>query len=205
MRTAQISFQNKKVLIIGGGKQGILRAKQFLEEGAQVIIVTPSISKELCCLLYEYRDELDENGEARDSGYLGKLHCIEKEYQEKLIENAFLIFACTADRELNHQIVLDANEKGMLSASVHKDSEASYHPLRFRDYPNLHVAMSTNGAFPSYLDTILEEIEASYHNHHHNELEELRGWRAQVLQREENQDVRKALLQDWKARNKINV
>ncbi len=188
MRTAQISFQNKKVWIIGGGNQGILRGKQFIEEGAQVIFVTPSINKGLQEIL------------------AGGVSCIEGVYQKELITEGFLVFACTNNRELNHQIVLDTNQKGMLSASVHKDSEASYHPLRFRDYPNLHIAMSTNGAFPSYLDTILEEIEGSYHQNHHEKLEELRAWRAEVLESERDPEVRRGILKDWKVRgNKWNV
>lgn len=184
MRTAQISFQNKKVWIIGGGNQGILRGKQFIEEGAQVIIVTPSINKELREIL------------------VGGVSCIESVYQKELIVDGFLVFACTDNRELNHQIVLDANRKGMLSASVHNDCEASYHPLRFRDYPNLHVAMSTNGAFPSYLDTIMEEIEGSYQKNHHELLEELRVWRAEVLASEQDSEIRRAMFRDWKVRKK---
>lgn len=180
MRTAQISFQNKKVWIIGGGNQGILRGKQFIEEGAQVIFVAPSINKELQEIL------------------VGGVSCIESVYQKELITDGFLVFACTDNRELNHQIVMDANEKGMLSASVHKDSEASYHPLRFRDYPNLHVAMSTNGAFPSYLDVLLEEIEQNYHQVHHEKLEELRVWRGEILAQGLDKEERKAILKSWK-------
>ncbi len=199
MRTAQISFQNKKVWIIGGGSQGVLRGKQFIEEGAQVIIVTPSINKELRELLAAHM----EHGE--ETSAMGDVSCIESVYQKELINDGFLVFACTDNRELNHQIVLDGNQKGMLSASVHKDSSASYHPLRFRDYPNLHVAMSTNGAFPSYLDTILEEIEGSYHQSHHEKLEELRAWRAEVLASELDPEVRRAMFRDWEARNNKHV
>lgn len=146
MRSAQISFVNKKVYIIGSGKQAIKKGQSFMGEGAKVIFIAPSFEQ----------DFTETMGNAT-------YECIEKTYEhaceEGDIQGGFLVYACTDDSVLNHQIVTDANANNMLSASVHKDGEASYHPMKSIDYPHMHVAVSTNGAYPSYNADLLEEME----------------------------------------------
>lgn len=157
MRSAQISFANKKVWIVGGGNQALKKGRQFIEEGANVIFVAPY-----------FREEIRELAEEESCVLL------ENFYRAEDILGGFMIYACTDNRKVNHQIVLDGNEKGMLSGSVHKDAAASYHPLQFVDYPNLHVAVSTNGAAPAYNREILVEFHELYEATHREKLEKLR-------------------------------
>lgn len=164
MRSARISFKNKKIWIIGGGKQALTRGRQFMEEGAVITFVAPS-----------FRQELEQYIE------MNQIPVIEGTYNNQLIGDGFLVYACTDNHELNHAIVVDANEKGLLSASVHEDEDASYHPLKSADYPNMHVAISTNGAFPSYNREILADIEATYESVHHERLERLRSAREAIM------------------------
>lgn len=171
MRSAQISFQAKKVMIIGGGRLALKKGCQFKEEGAEVIYIAPTLCEDIknethICKMYETSD----------------------------LDNAFLVYACTDDQEINHQVVLDANSKGMLSASVHQDKDATYHPLQFCDLPHLHVALSTNGTFPAYINEIMEEIIDSYETIHHDILEELKKIREYILMLGLEQNEKKELL-----------
>ncbi len=163
MRSAQISFKNKPILIVGGGKQALKKGRQFIEEGAKVTFLAPSISNEL----REY-------------------DCINQTYNTDYLKEVFLVYACTDDKELNHKIILEGNQEGILTASAHYDEEASFHPLVSRDYDDLHIAVSTNGAYPMYIPILLEDIEALYLNHHAEKLKELRVFRQSLL--EENVD-----------------
>lgn len=164
MRSVQISFVNKKIWIVGGGNQALRKGNQFIEEGAKVIYISPSFHVEILA-----QQELG----------LCILH--EKIYEAEDIKDSFLVYACTDNRELNHQIVLDTNEEGILSGSVHRDSMATYRPLQFVDYPHMHVAVSTNGAYPSYNQEVLDEFTQSYHSKHHDKLELLRKSREEKL------------------------
>lgn len=164
MRSVQISFVNKKICIIGAGNQALRKGKQFIDEGAKVIYISPSFHVEI---LAQQED--------------GLCILLEKTYEAEDIKDGFLVYACTDNRELNHQIVLDANEKRILSGSVHRDSIATYRALQFVDYPHMHVAVSTNGAYPSYNQEILDEFAQSYHNKHHHTLENLRKSREDKL------------------------
>lgn len=158
MRSAQISFQAKKVMIIGGGRLAFKKGCQFQSEGAEVIYLAPTLCEEIkkethICKMYEASD----------------------------LDNAFLVYACTDDKKINHQVVLEANRNGMLSASVHQDKDATYHPLQSCDLPHLHVALSTNGTYPAYINEIMEEIIDRYETIHHDVLEELKNIRDYVL------------------------
>lgn len=158
MRSAQISFKNKKVVIVGGGKQALKKVQDFLKEEADVKVISlhaiESISQDIVTL---------------------------KPYDKKDIEGAFLVFACTDNKKLNHQIVIDANMQNSLSASVHKDDEATYHPLRFKEYNQMHLALSTNGAYPAYMDVMLKTFEEIYYTQFETTLEDLRFIREHVL------------------------
>lgn len=158
MRSAQISFQAKKVMIIGGGRLALKKGRQFQEEGAEVIYVAPTLCEDI----------------KKETHFC-------KEYEASDLRDAFLVYACTDDKEINHQVVLDANHKGMLSASVHQDKDATYHPLQSCNLPHLHVALSTNNAFPAYINEIMDEIVDSYENIHHEVLVKLKGIREYVL------------------------
>lgn len=173
MRSAQLSFCKKKVWIIGSGKQAIKKGLEFEIEGAQVIYIAKEISVDL-----------------KDKEY------IHKSYEKNDINDGFLVYACTDNKKLNHQIVIDANEKGMLSASVHKDKDATYHPLRFEDYPYLHIAMSTKGSYPFYMDILFKEIDELYENKYHKVLECLSKIRSYLLSLKLSVVDRRSLLKD---------
>lgn len=162
MKSARISFRNKTVWIIGAGNQAMVKGQQFIEEGAKVIFVAPSCHE-------DFPEWLGKSNSLYQNGSYQK-----KCYEKDDIHCGLLVYACTDNRKLNHQIVLDVNDIGLLSASVHGDEDATYHPLQSADYPHMHVAFSTNGAAPSYNRVLLEEMGASYQAIHHEKLSKLR-------------------------------
>lgn len=182
MRSAQISFTNKKVWIIGAGRQAMKKGRQFIEEGAMVVFVAPFFDDKF---KKEYLTEFA----------IHTYMCVEKSYEMAKIQDGFLVYACTDQQELNHRIVMDANEMGLLSASVHRDMDASYHSMKSIDYPHMHMAISTNGAYPSYnkdlleevemtFDKVLNEMQKSYEEIHHEKLKALRIARAETTKKQ---------------------
>ncbi|MEG1847201.1 MAG: NAD(P)-dependent oxidoreductase [Lachnospiraceae bacterium] len=107
---------------------------------------------------------------------------VQKAYEPTDIAGAFLVYACTDDSSLNHQIVLDANANQSLSASVHQDDSASFHALRSEDFGLLRVAVSTKGAYPSFGQMVIEELRARYTDSYASRLLILQPFRAKILQ-----------------------
>ena len=173
MRSAQISFKNKKVVIVGGGKQAYKRVQQFLSEEAKVQVITSTL----------YADISEE------------IVCI-KQYEKQDLKDAFLVFACTDDKELNKKIVEDANSLNVLSASVHKDMNATYHPLQSKDYENMHLALSTNGAYPAYIPKMMQDMEEVYKDKYQQVLSDLRILREFILSLNLSQEERTSLLRE---------
>lgn len=173
MRSAQISFKNKPILIVGGGTQALKKGRQFMEEGAKVTFLAPSISSEL--------QEYD---------------CINQSYNTENLKGMFLVYACTDDKELNHTIIREGNQEGILTASAHYDEDATFHPLVSRDYDDLHIAVSTNGAYPMYIPVLLEDMEALYFNNHAEKLKELRVFRQNLLDENIDSKTRHNLLKN---------
>lgn len=159
MRSVQLSFKHRNVLIIGGGKQAWRKAQGFLKEEAEVHLCAP-------VFLPEIPKELR----------------IERVYDKECLNGTFLVYACTEDADLNHQIILDANRKGILSASIHHDNDATLHPMRERKLPYLDVAITTKGASPAYGELILQDIKERYDTTYHHRLEALQVIRKHVLQ-----------------------
>lgn len=158
MRSGQISFKHKNVVIIGGGNQAAKKADDFLKEEACVKVISKDFLESI-------------NEDVR----------VYKEYDITDIEDAFLVYACTNDKELNHCIVKDANAKNILSASVHKDEEATFHPLYMSDLDNMHIAFSTKGASPAYLKKVEESFKELYENNFKDLLNDLKCIREYVL------------------------
>lgn len=88
-----LNIQNMKITIIGGGKVAYRKATNFLDFGKEVTVV----SKEF----------VDEFNEIKD-----KIEMIYDEYNERYIEDSFVVVAATNNKEINHKIGTYCNEKG---------------------------------------------------------------------------------------------
>lgn len=130
---AEISLRGKRVLLIGGGKQALRKAKKLQKQGAFLTAVAPSFLEEFFTIC----DRVLMQG-----------------YDRCLIAGSFLVIAATDNPELNHQIVQDANEQGALSMSIQVDENATVHSVGSREFEGITAAVSTHGVYPA-LDSLL--------------------------------------------------
>lgn len=136
---AELSLSGKPVLVVGGGAQALRKARRFAQEGACLTAVSPSFTKgfETACdrMLYQ-------------------------KYETALLDGMFLVAAATDDRVLNRRIVSEANARGILTMSVHQDSDAVLHSVGSREFGGITAAVSTHGAYPALDSALLERWEA---------------------------------------------
>ena len=132
-----INFKDKTVVIVGGGAVASRKALQFLKEGAKVKIIASRIDRKLEALEVEK--------------YL-------TDYQPKYLQNAFFVYIASDDRELNNQIIRDADELGVLCACA-TSSMASLKAMKVVETENLLLGISTKGQYPAFTKKLAYELE----------------------------------------------
>ncbi len=138
MISINFNEKNKKVLIIGGGKQALVKGEKF----SDCTYLSPS-----------FIDEVPEDKR------------ILKVYQPEDILGYYIVIAATNNKDLNHQIICDCNEKNILCASIHNDEDASIYFQKELDFPCLHIGFSTKGTCPGYHKILERDLKALYQQH----------------------------------------
>lgn len=145
---AQIHWKNKRVLIVGNGKQGKRKKAQFEQEGAIVLVK-------------------------------------DRAFQEADLEGADLVYACTSDREFNQQLVQMANARGIFSANIHQDSQATFHACQEKNFDQLAFGFTSHGTYPLYLEVIKEDLTDLYQNKWEDQLRLLAPFRKRLMGRKD--------------------
>ena len=101
-----INLENKKVLVIGGGKVAAKKIEQILEYGADITVVTENVVEEKLLQLENVKIENNQKIEN------------DKAKIEKLVKGYFLVIAATDNEELNENIANVCDSNGMLINNV---------------------------------------------------------------------------------------
>lgn len=132
-----LDVTNQPVLIIGGGKVALRKARLFLKEGAQVSILASTFLPDFTTM---------------------PVTCITKEYETRDLGSAFFVLAASDCVRVNEQVVLDANRQGKLSMSVHGDSFANTNILVSEVSEEFQLALSTNKGYPAMNQVMLQDV-----------------------------------------------
>lgn len=158
-----LKFNNKEILLVGGGSRALKKAGELMSDGAK-----------LTCISLAFIPGIDKMD----------ITFIQKSFENSDIEKKyFMVYALTDDRELNHQIVLETNEKGIISASYHQDKDATFVAMKYEKYDDLTVALSTSGKYPAFTKTVFDDIESVYSKRHDERLKNLGIIRTYMLEK----------------------
>ncbi|NOJ32637.1 MAG: siroheme synthase, partial [Candidatus Nitrosocosmicus sp.] len=108
-----LNLKDKKVLVIGAGREGSKRIENLSKQGCQIIVLSEAVN----VLLYELEDVgrhpiVIIRRRIKDIDFLDKFNDI------------FLILAATNDQSLNMTIVKEAKKRNILSYSIDDPSSA---------------------------------------------------------------------------------
>ena len=149
-----INLENKKVLVIGGGKVAAKKIEKILEYGADITVVTENVMEEKLLKLENVKIENNpkiENDKAKI---------------EKLVKGYFLVIAATDNEELNENIANVCDSNGMLINNV--SSKVNMNAMFGGIVKNseFQIAISTSGknckrsrAMKSEIQKVLDKIE----------------------------------------------
>lgn len=149
-----INLENKKVLVIGGGKIAAKKIRKILEYGADITVVTEDVAEKGLLQLENIKIESNRKIENNKSEI------------EKLVKGYFLVIAATDNEELNENVARICDSNGILINNVSSKirMNAMFGGIVKND--EFQIAVSTGGknckrsrAMKSEIQKILDKIE----------------------------------------------
>ena len=137
-----INIENKKCVVIGGGKIAYDKIIGLLEAGANVEIIAPKI----CTEIENLRD---------------KVKILRENYSAEKISDGVILIAATNNSALNQQIANDARAKNFLVNIVDDISSDFIVPSRIRRGDFL-LAISTGGSSPAFSKFVRKMLERDF-------------------------------------------
>lgn len=149
-----INLENKKILVIGGGKVAAKKIEKILEYGADITVVTENVVEEKLLQLENVKIENNQKIEN------------DKAKIEKLVKGYFLVIAATDDEELNENIANVCDSNGMLINNVSSKIKMNAMFGGIVKNSEFQIAISTSGknckrsrAMKSEIQKVLDKIE----------------------------------------------
>lgn len=136
-----LRMDNKKILIVGTGEVGKRRAKRFLKEGAEVILVGNNVSNEL-----------------KEKGAIFKTI----ENLVKLVDWADIVVVASGDEKLNSYVSSISSEKLLNRADFPEEGNLIV-PTSFY-IEDIQVSIFTNGKSPLMARELRKKIQRSISN-----------------------------------------
>ncbi|WP_088042062.1 bifunctional precorrin-2 dehydrogenase/sirohydrochlorin ferrochelatase [Bacillus sp. EAC] len=138
------SFENKRIVIIGGGKIAFRKAKSFVKSGATITIISPEIVEEF--------------------NEFPSILWIKKHFEKEDITNAHVIIAATDDQKVNNYIKECTSDFQWFS-DVSDQNKSDFHTPAVVRRGDLVISISTSGKSPILSKKIKHELENYFDDH----------------------------------------
>ena len=158
-----LNIENKKCVVVGGGKIAYDKIIGLLEAGANVEVIAP----EICLQLEKLSD---------------KIKIVRENYSAEKISDGVILIAATNNSELNAQIAADGRAKHFLVNIVDDISSDFIVPSRIRRGDFL-LAISTGGSSPAFSKFVRKMLE--------NELDENFGAAVEIISKYRSEVIKK--------------
>jgi len=118
-----IDISDQKILVIGGGQNALKKILILKRFSAQIEVIAENILPEI---------------------YETGAYCRQKSYAKNDLKGYLMLYSCTNNEELDHQIALDGREAGVL-VNIHDNPKLCQFvsPAIYQD-GNISVAVSSN-------------------------------------------------------------
>ncbi len=173
-----LRIEQKRCVVIGGGKVALRKIKSLLSCGARVVVIAPEVLPEI--------EEL-----ARE----GKIELIQRPYQEGDLEGAFLVVAATNNPEVQEQVVSEAERRGLLLNVVDQPERSNFIVPSVIRRGRLSLAISTSGASPALARRLRETLEELFGPEYADYLELMARWRREILSRDLPEEERRQIFE----------
>jgi len=127
-----IDLEKKDILVVGGGKIAYRKIKTLLDYGAAIEVITPEIVENKIKLLFEE----------------GKIGLRLRKFEDRDIENKFLVVAATDDKDLNKKIYELGDSKNILVNNITTKEDLNARFCAIHRGEDFQVAISTDEGDP---------------------------------------------------------
>ncbi|GAB6510407.1 MULTISPECIES: NAD(P)-binding protein [Bacillus cereus group] len=173
-----VRVNEKRVVVIGGGKVAGFKIIPLLKQGADIVVISPELDANLVKLVEEK-----------------KIRWYQREYEKSDIKNAFLVVAASSDSILNEQVAEDAAENQLVNVITNPESGNVHFPAAIHR-GLLNIAVSTGGASPKLAKKIRDEIANKYDETYESYLDFLYEVRVKLKDLKLEKRERNILLQE---------
>ena len=125
-----IDLNNKNVLIVGAGKIALRKVETLLNYNCNIIVITKEVLEEKFL-------ELEKNNKIK----IFK----NQEFEEKFLENIFLVITATDNEILNKEISQLCMSKNILVNNVTSKDDMNVRFMSIYEEDNIQIAISANG------------------------------------------------------------
>ena len=165
-----INVENKKCVVVGGGKIAYDKIIGLLEAGANVEVIAPQI----CPQLENLRD---------------KIKILRENYSAEKISSGVILIAATNDSALNQQIANDARAKNFLVNIVDDISSDFIVPSRIWRGDFL-IAISTGGNSPAFSKFARKMLEREFNENFGAAVDLISKYRQEVIKKIPTHELR---------------
>ncbi|WP_226602707.1 NAD(P)-binding protein [Bacillus cereus] len=173
-----VRVNEKRVVVIGGGKVAAFKIIPLLKQGADIVVISPELDANLVKLVEEK-----------------KIRWYQREYEKSDIKGAFLVVAASSDSILNEQVAEDAAENQLVNVITNPESGNVHFPAAIHR-GLLNIAVSTGGASPKLAKKIRDEIANKYDEAYESYLDFLYEVRVKLKDLQLEKRERNILLQE---------
>ncbi len=132
-------LEGRLAVVVGGGAVGLRKVQSLLQAAARVRLVAPRL---------DGGDDLEQ------------AEVIQAPYDASHLAGAFIVFACTDDRELNSRIARDARSAGAWVNAADQPEDCDFFVPAMVSQGPVQIAIGTGGASPALAGS-LKDIIAS--------------------------------------------
>mgnify|MGYP000636576474 CR=1 FL=1 len=138
-----LNLQNKRILIVGGGAVATRKLSKFLNQGADVLVISLAVSDEITNLQSE-----------------GQVNWKQEAYQSELLVDfqPQIVIAATDDAVLNETVTTDAHKIGAWVNNASDSETSDFHMLADIDKAPIRVGLSTGSTAPSLIKELKDRI-----------------------------------------------
>ncbi len=166
-----INIGNKNCIIIGGGTVALRKLEKLREFNPIITVIAPSV----CDEINRFPD----------------IKIIKRKFEDRDIDNAFMVISATDDKELNTHIFELCSEKNILINTVDDKEKCGFIFPALVKRDNITVGISTSGKSPLYSRFLRERIEKLLDEDCDRTVEVLSKYRAEIKKRVSSEENRK--------------
>ncbi|MDQ0215870.1 precorrin-2 dehydrogenase/sirohydrochlorin ferrochelatase [Oikeobacillus pervagus] len=171
-----INLQEKKVVVVGGGKVAERKVLHLIESHADVTVVSPNMTKTLRVMSEQHQ-----------------ITWLRKYFEEDDLRDAVLVFAATNDSEINEKVRKSAQPQQFVNV-VDQPKKSDFHVPSMVRKGRLNIAISTTGASPILAKIIKKDLESKYGEEYEEYLDFLYEARQQIILEVKDSAMKRQLL-----------